>query len=407
MAAIDISVSSRSEAGGAIRIHTIAAVIFFAVTALSYVLTLKWTAPIPHDATTLVVGRDFLNFWMYGRAAWLPDPSRFYDPQAYNAVLWAMLGADYPGQNWSYPPSLMLLAAPFGRLGYFPALALWTVLGLAIFIAVARQRLSDPKLLLMILCSPAAVFCLMSGQSSLITAAMLLTIVAWQDRRPVLAGVLIGLLTLKPQVGLMFPVMLIASGRWRVFASAAATTLAIVALTAALFGPQVWIDFVTKGLPVQNLVLVDPERVGTPFYPTVFMNVRGAGASYAVAMAVQSVFSAAAVGMVFFAFRWRRNADPQILNALFFACAVSCVPYLLSYDTLTLACFAAMLLASDKLDARGQVLAKLVFWLPLIQIGLGQFHIPGPALIPPAFAVYLFLRVLGLHSVGSLQVSRP
>jgi hypothetical protein len=52
-----------------------------------------------------------------------------------------------------------------------------------------------------------------------------------------------------------------------------------------------------------------------------------------------------------------------------------------------------MLLAAGKLDARGQTVAKLVYWLPLIQMIFGQYHIPGPALIPPAFAVFLLVRL--------------
>jgi len=377
-----------------IRVLTIGSAGFAVLTALTYALKISWVAPIPHDATTLVVGRDFLNFWMYGRAAWMPDPERFYDPQIYNDTLTAFLGPDYPGQNWSYPPSIMLAAATFGKLPYLWALAIWTALGLAIFIAVARRQLADRALLVPVLCSPAAMFCLMSGQSSFITTAMLLTIMAVLDRRPVFAGILIGLLSLKPQLGLLFPVMLIASGRWRVFVAATVTTLVIVAATAAIFGPQSWIDFVTEGIPVQNLVLVDPQRVGTPFYPTIFMNVRGAGLSYAVAMTVQACFSAFAVAAVAFAFRYRRDADPLTLNGLFFACAICAVPYLLSYDVLTLTCVATMMLASGRLDARGEIVAKLVFWLPLLQIGLGQFHIPGPALIPPVFAVVLLLRLV-------------
>jgi hypothetical protein len=222
---------------------------------------------------------------------------------------------------------------------------------------------------------------------------MLLTIMVCLDRRPVLVGVLIGLLTLKPQLGLLFPVMLAASGRWRVFVVAALTAVLIVAVTAAVFGPQTWIDYLVKGIPVQNLVLIDPERVGTPFYPTIFMNVRGADVSYAVAMTVQACFSALAAGLVFFAYRFRKNADPQLLTALFFSCSVIVGPYLLSYDTLALVCLAVILLAGGKLDTTGQIIAKLVYWLPLIQIGLGQFHIPGPALIPAAFAVYLALRL--------------
>jgi hypothetical protein len=395
-AQVQSQVPSQVQSGdsGAIRLLTIAGAAFAGLTAIFYVWKMSWAAPFPRDASTLVVGRDFLNFWMYGRAAWLPDPSRFYDPHLYNDALAALLGPDYPGQNWSYPPTIMLLAAPFGRIGYIPALLCWTVAGLAIFIAVVRRAVGERHLLIPILCSPAAVFCLISGQSSFLTAAMLLAIMALLDRRPLLAGILIGLLTLKPQLGLLFPVMLAASGRWRVFAVAGITVLLLAAAATAVFGPQVWIDFVAKGLPAQNLVLTDPDRIGTPYYPTIFMNLRGIGMSYAASMAVQAGFAVLAVGAVAFAYRTRKNADPQLLGALFFAATVCAVPYLLSYDLLTVTCFAVMLLAGGRLDKTGQTLAKLVYWLPLIQMIFGQYHIPGPALILPAFAAFLLMRIL-------------
>jgi hypothetical protein len=53
--------------------------VFVALTALYYFWTLSFKSSLPKDATTLVVGRDFLQFWMYGRAAWAPNPGRFYD----------------------------------------------------------------------------------------------------------------------------------------------------------------------------------------------------------------------------------------------------------------------------------------------------------------------------------------
>jgi Glycosyltransferase family 87 len=388
-----VPASAQQQDLGALRLLIGASAIFVVLTAGLYVWTLSWAGPFPRDGSTLVVGRDFLNFWMYGRAAWAADPGRFYDPLAYRDALAALLGADYPGQNWSYPPSVMLVAAPFGRLPYLAALVCWTVIGLAVFAWVARRHVADRRLLAAILISPAAVFCLISGQSSLVTAAMLLTIFAWLDRKPLLAGILLGLLTLKPQLGVLFPVMLVASGRWRVFLVAGATALLIAATTTALFGPQIWIDFVQKGLPVQNLVLADPDRIGTAYYPTIFMNLRGAGASYALAMVIQACFSAFAIGAVFFAFRYREDGDPQLLAALFFACSICAVPYLLSYDTLPATCLAVMLLGSGRLDLRGEVLAKLLYWLPLIQMALGTAHIPGAALIPPAFALYALMRL--------------
>jgi hypothetical protein len=377
---------------------------------VAYLVTADWSQGIPRDGTSLVVGRDFLNFWMYGRAAFTADPSRFYDAQLYNAELHAILGGPYLGQNWSYPPSVMMLATPFGQLSYISALLIWTALSFSIFFAVARRALPKRQLLIALLLSPAAVFCLVSGQSSLITTAMMLGIFAWLDRRPATAGLLIGLLSLKPQLGLLFPVLLVASGRWRVFFAAAATVLGIIALTAALFGPQVWVDYATKGIATQNIVLLDPRVIAAPFMPTIFMNMRSIGAVYDLAMAVQACFTAVAVAIVFWAFRYRRNADPLFLMALFFACAVFGSPYLLIYDTLPLTFAALLLITAGKLDATGIRLALLVFWLPALQLAFGGYRIPGPALIAPALALYLVATLKGgeawLSRIQSAVASR-
>ncbi len=377
---------------------------FFVAVAAAYGLTLSWSEPIPRDATSLVVGRDYLNFWMYGQAAAAADPGRFYDPALYNEALRALLGPNYFGQNWSYPPSLMLIAAPFGQLPYLAGLFIWTALGLTAFLLVARSALSDTRVLIALVFSPAAVFCVISGQSSLLSAAIFIAIFACLDTRPVVAGILIGCLSLKPQLGLLFPVLLMASGRWRTFASATATTIALAAATALLFGPQVWIDFAQKGLLIQNGVMADDRLLLAPFMPTLYMNLREAGAGYALAMAVQALLALLALFAVLWAYRFRRKADPHLLAALFLACSVAAVPYLLSYDTLPLACVAVMLLATGKLDGMGRRLVQLVYWLPLIQMVLGTLHVPGPALIAPAFAVYVLMR---LHAASESHAHEP
>src|SRR5689334_6037880 len=92
-----------------IRAFALLAFFFVVRTIGAYLYAVVWTNPIPRDGTTLVVGRDFLNLWMYGRAAWLADPARWYDVAQYNSALEAVVGANYPGQNWTNPPSLMLV----------------------------------------------------------------------------------------------------------------------------------------------------------------------------------------------------------------------------------------------------------------------------------------------------------
>lgn len=367
--------------------------VLFTLTVIAYACTTDWSGTIPRDGTTLAVGRDFLNLWMYGRAAFSPEPGRFYDLAAYHDALRSLLGMELNGQNWSYPPTILLLASPFGQLGYLPALISWSAIGVALFLTVAWRHVADWRVLVPIAISPAALFCLVSGQSSYLTAAMLIAIFALLDWRPVMAGVLIGFLTVKPQLGILFLFMLMASGRWRIFVAAAVTSLALVAVTAAVFGAQVWIDFVVKGLPVQGMVLADPERIATPFFPTVFMNLRGIDLGATAAMAIQALFSAGAIGAVAWAFRFRRHADPALLRALFLAGSACASPYLLSYDLLPLTFAAVALLAAGRLDPPGRRLAQLVYWTPALQLALGTYHLPGPALIAPAFVLYLVVRL--------------
>ena len=187
------------------------------------------------------------------------------------------------------------------------------------------------------------------------------------------------------------------------FASAAVTTIALASITTVLFGVDVWTDFFAKGLPVQNRVLADPDLRATPFYPTIFMNVRGLDSSYAVAMAAQAVFSAFAIAVAVWAFGTRRDADPDLLAALFLACTICASPYLLAYDVLPLTFAAIGLLASGKLDATGRRLAQFAFWLPTLQLVCGAYHVPGPALVAPAFVAYLVVRFRALPPRAALQ----
>ena len=362
------------------------------LTLLTYFCTTSWTLPFPRDKATLVLGRDFLNLWMYGRAVLDIDPARFYDIATYNGELARLIGPGYPGQNWPNPPTALVVMAPFGLLAYFPALIAWFAIGILAFYLAGRRELSDARILVVILVSPAALLCVISGQSSLLTTAALLVIFASLDKRPVIAGVLIGLLTVKPQLGVLFPFALIASGRWRVFLSAAATTLALIAISLVLGGQESWIDYIAKALPLQREVLADAAGTAMPFHPTVFMNVRGLVGNR-IGEVIQFCFAIAAVIAVAAAFGYRRTADPRKLQALFFACTVCASPYMGAYDLLPLTFAAVALLAEGKLDATGRRLAQLVFWTPALQLLFGNLQIPGPGFIAPVFAAYLMLKL--------------
>jgi Glycosyltransferase family 87 len=377
----------------------------FTLTLLAYLCTTSWSWPFPRDKATLVLGRDFLNLWMYGRALFDAEPARFYDIATYNAELAKLLGPFYPGQNWPNPPTALVVMAPFGALAYFPALIAWFTSGVLAFCLAGRRELADIRLLAVVLVSPAALLCVISGQSSLLTTAALLAIFAWLDKRPVIAGVLIGLLTVKPQLGVLFPIALIASARWRVFGAAALTALALMAASTALGGVEGWQAYITKALPLQREVLADATGTAMPWHATIFMNVRGLVGN-SIGEAMQLAFTFAAVVAVAAAFRYRRDGNPALLRALFLACTASASPYMGIYDLLPLTFAAVALLAAGELDATGRRLAQLVFWAPALQLLFGNLQLPGPGFIAPAFAAYLMVRLFRPATLSASAIDR-
>ncbi len=351
----------------------------------AYLLTLAPGYGIPRDGTSLVVGRDFLNIWMYGRAAWAENPAQYYDMERYLSALGPVVGAGYPGQLWSYPPVALLIAAPFGLLPYLPALALWLLVNIVAFIAALRLWTRDWRIIVLLLCSPAALLALMSGQFALMAAAVVLTVLRWRDSRPIMAGVLLGLLLVKPQIALFFPLLFLVTGNVRAFVAAACSTLGLAALVALIWGVDIWRVYLESGIANQSLVLSDPDHLAGPFMPTLFMNLRVADVPVPIASALQSALAFIAAVIVWRRFRQRPDAHDPAANLVFLACAISATPYILSYDTLSFAAMAIFFLNMGQ----GGLLCVIAFFLPLIQIVAGMIGVPGPGIIPILTAALL------------------
>ena len=369
-----------------LRLLNWAAALLFLAYGAVYVSTLDFGYPLPRDSKVHVIGRDFLNFWMYGRAAWEPDPGRYYDLATYWAATEPITGPGYPPQLWSYPPSVMLLAAPFGALPYLAALAIWTAIGVAAIVLALRLWTRDPRYLLPLLLAPPAIFGLVSGQFVYLITAAILAVLRWRQSRPLLAGLLLGLMTVKPQIGLFFPFLLLATRSWTVILAASATALVVAGLTALFWGVDVWLAYLGQGIANQTLVLTDPDNLSELHMATPFINARSAGLPIAAASLVQAAASALAVTLVWRTFATRPPADDLRANAMFLACASFGTPYMMSYDTLPLV--AAMLLLMPA-DPVGRLLVLLAWGLQLLQFAFGLFHLPGPALVPVAIALYL------------------
>jgi len=215
------------------RVHGYSAILL-AVAVLASVIWIALANGLV-DRNDKPIGTDFSNVWAAGKLVLDGRPEAPYDPVLQHAAeREAFGGRPVPFFGWHYPPLFLIVAAALALLPYGWALLVWTAFGMAAYLATLRAILPRPETMLVALAFPATFVNLGHGQNGFLTASLLGGALLLLDRRPLVAGLLIGLLAYKPQFGVMIPLVLVATARWQVIAAAAATVLVACAGTFAL-----------------------------------------------------------------------------------------------------------------------------------------------------------------------------
>jgi hypothetical protein len=365
------------------------------VVALYVLLIAVWLAPSEGlvDRMNKPIGTDFVAFWTAGALASQGEAAAVYDVPALHAAERKTVGAEIDAFPFAYPPSLLLALPALAALPYLVALPLWLLLTYLPFVALVRRAAPHPATLWLTLALPAGYLNVLHGQAGFLVAALLGGALLLLDRRPVLAGVLLGVLTFKPQLGFLVPVALVAAGRWRCVAAAAATALVLMLASYAVFGPATWSAFLA-GAQAARVHLETGELPWEKMH-TVFAGARLIGIGVAGAYALQTAATLAVAALVWRA--WRRPAEPALRNALLVAGAVLAAPYGFEYDLVLLALPIAWLAWHGVQHGfrPGEKVALLMAWLmpfatPGIAAGLG---VPLGPLVLGAFFWMIWRRI--------------
>ena len=181
---------------------------------------------------------------------------------------------------------------------------------------------------------PAVFVNLGHGHNGFLTAALMGFALLLLDRRPVISGILFGLLAYKPQFGVLVPLVLMATGRWKTFTAAALTVVMLVLAATLAFGIAVWPAFFDGSRFTREVVL---EAGGTGWHKiqSVFAWARMWGAPIGVAYAIQIVVTLAlAIAVIWL---WRSNSSARLKAAGLILAALISTPYSLDYDLMALA----------------------------------------------------------------------
>lgn len=356
------------------------------------------------DAFGRPLGTDFSSFWTAGRMALHGEALLAYDWPSHFAVQRDLHGTGNFQAPWSYPPMFLMVAAGFATIPYVPSLLIWQAATLLLATVVLRAILPAREAFLIALAYPAVLICILHGQTAFLVAALLAGGILLLPRNEVLAGILFGLLTFKPQFGLILPFALLAGGYWRAILAAAASFGVVLAATLAVWGWGVWQAFFDS-LPLTRAVVFESGDTGFHKFQSVFAWLRLLGLPVGPAYAVQALV---AVGvLVVCLWIWRGRASLRLKGAALMVGSLLASPYVLDYDLVVLGMALALFAAHGHdhgfLSWERTVLA-LAWIAPLLARGVTQAsHLPLGFLMLATMFLMTLRRIMAERETSTIR----
>jgi len=319
---------------------------------------------------------DFVYHWVSGVLAGSGDRALVYDFPTFSAARAALGGGDAclaPVLNqFVYPPIVLFFTYPLGLMPYITGFAAWMVVTLLLYL-VAIYLIVPRPIAIFVALSPFPVFFnIFLGQNGFLLAGLMGVSLVCMERRPRLSGLLLGLLTFKPQIGILFPFALLVSRKWGVLVSAVATSAVLIVVSAVVFGYQGWLTFMH--------VLVDRGPTLSPISPismrleSVYGFFLLAGMSPPIAWAIQLAVAGAVAAVV--CWIWAKPLLHSLKAAALCSAAALATPYVHGHDLCVLAIAVAFLVKDgfERGFLPGDRLIMLFSWI-VIFLGFRDFSL--------------------------------
>jgi arabinofuranan 3-O-arabinosyltransferase len=293
------------------------------------------------DEKGLGIPTDFATIWSAGRLALDGHAAQTWDWDIAKQAQVAVLGQSYPGNfAWHYPPPFLFVASLLAHFPYAAAFIGWLAVSFVPYLAAMRAIVGHSFGLLLAAAFPAVLTNTIAGQNGFLTASLIGGTLYLLPTRPILAGVCLGLLSYKPQYGLLFPLVLIAASQWTVFFSAGVTAIALAFASWLAFGTESWQAFF-HWMPMLSQAFLTEGRAPWWKLQSLFAMIRYFGGGEQVAWIFQSILTASVAAAL--ALMWRSRISYSLKAAALAAGTLLSTPYLFMYDMMVLAIAVAFL----------------------------------------------------------------
>ncbi len=316
-------------------------------------------------------GADFITFWGASHLALTGHAQDAYNNSLLLKAEQLVIPVFRFTYIWAYPPSFYLVVLPLALLPYVAAYWTFMLSTLWGYLLVFRRIIRGNTAMWCLAAFSGLWVNLICGQNGFLTAALAGAALLAVERRPVVAGLFIGLLAIKPHLAILFLVALLAIGAWRTLITAAMTAITFMAIGTATLGTAVLKGFFAN-LGYARLFL---ENGGLPWkkMPSMFVFLRLLGTPVTWAYAIHFVVAVMAVIVVWRV--WRHCRNRELRNAALMTATFLVSPYVYDYDLAWLA-FPIAWLAVDGLRngwLRGEREVLVAAWLfPVLMIPIAE-----------------------------------
>jgi hypothetical protein len=348
--------------------------------------------------------QDFPNYWLAAHLFVTHKVNILFGPQAgYFRELNALFGPNFPWHNWSYPPHYLLLMLPLALMSYKVGLIVFVMVTGLFFWRALGAHVDTSQMLPIAAMFPVMATNAWFGQNAFLSLGFALFCLSFRANRPVLAGVMLGLLTVKPQLAFMLPCLMLIERRWLVLMSAAGTVAALIALSTWLFGARSWHDYFAIIVPYQSMVMTKFNGPFLSIIPSVYGSLRLAGISAPFALLIHASFAVPIFLIAIFAVIRTQLSD--IRDAIVLIATPLITPYILCYDMGFIMAGLVILVMQARgrwdFSGRDRAVFAAAMVMPVAMMISGQFHIGlAPLILYPAF-------LIAVHRSGALTGAAP
>ena len=335
-------------------------------------------------------GADFALFWTVSFLALHGELTALYD-SAYLEPREKELTGIQIGHAWLYPPIYLLIILPLSLLPYHASLITWLTITLAGYLLALRRICPHPLTIIWALGFPGIAANFLVGHNGFLSGALLGGGLVCLDSSPIVAGIFLGALLYKPQLGILVPLALVAAKQWKALGAMLITAACLVLVSVLVFGYDSWTAFL-KNIPFAE------RLTDIPLYwrkmPTVFAAARLAGLGPEVAWLLQGIVSLAVLAGV--GWVWSRQSSMATKASILVLGILLFTRYSFHYDYALLAIPLAWLWQEGQTTGwlSLEPLLLLCGWLwPLVGLGLsvGLAWPLGAPLLPIPLALFILV----------------